>query len=58
MQLRIGSLIGIRNNSRSANKFESGWETEEVQRAAKSNDDDGHSKAIGLRLLQLAAVIM
>ena len=41
-----------------ANKLGGGWERDQVQRAAKRYDDDGHGKYIGSRLLLLAAVIM
>ena len=41
-----------------ANKLGGGWEREKVQRAANRNEDDDYSKAIGLRLLLLAAVVM
>ena len=56
MQL-MDSVANRKKYSRScANTFGGGWEREKVQRAAKCYD--GHSKAIGLRLLLLAAVIM
>ena len=47
------------NYSRScANKLGGGWEREKVQRAAKRNEDDDYSKAIGLRLLLRPVVTM